>query len=57
VASETSATRLTPPLLELGLSRLQQFKQQASATYTQQIDTGTQKEQTAFETKREDAAR
>lgn len=50
VVPQAERHQIDASLLELGLSRLQQFKQQASSTYTQQIDTGTQKEQTAFET-------
>lgn len=37
-------------LVEMALAQLKQLEQEASSTYTQQIDTGTQKEQTAFET-------
>jgi hypothetical protein len=37
-------------LVEMAMSQLQQLQQEASSTYTQQTDTGTQKEQTAFET-------
>lgn len=37
-------------LVEMGMAQMRQLKQEASSTYTQQIDTGTRKEQTAFET-------
>lgn len=38
-------------LLEQTMAQLKQLQGQVSATYTQQIDTGTKKEQTAFETR------
>jgi len=38
-------------LFEQIMGQLKQLQQEASATYTQQIDTGTKKEQTAFETR------
>jgi hypothetical protein len=38
-------------LVEQVLAQLKQLQQEASASYTQQTDTGTQKEQTAFETR------
>ena len=37
-------------LVEMGMAQMRQLKQEASSTYTQQIDSGTRKEQTAFET-------
>ena len=37
-------------LVEMGMAQLTQLKQEASSTYTQQTDSGTKKEQTAFET-------
>lgn len=37
-------------LVEMALSQLKQLQQEASASYTQESDTGTKKEQTAFET-------
>jgi hypothetical protein len=37
-------------LVEAAMAQMRQLKQEASSTYTQQIDTGTKKEQTAFET-------
>ncbi len=38
-------------LIEMVLGNLKQLQGEASASYTQQADTGTQKEQTAFETR------
>jgi hypothetical protein len=37
-------------LVEMALGELKQLQQEGSSTYTQQPDTGTRKEQTAFET-------
>ena len=37
-------------LVEMAMAQLKQLQQEASASYTQQTDTGTRKEQTAFET-------
>lgn len=37
-------------LLEFGMAQLKQLQQEASAAYTQSTDTGTKREQTAFET-------
>lgn len=37
-------------LVEMASARMSQLQQRASSTYTQQADTGTRKEQTAFET-------
>ena len=37
-------------LVEMGMAQLNQLEQQASSVYTQQADTGTNKEQTAYET-------
>ena len=39
------------PLLEFGLAQMKQLQGEASTSYTQQTDTGTSKEQTAFETR------
>lgn len=38
-------------LLELALAQMKQLQSEASASYTQESDTGTAKEQTAFETR------
>lgn len=37
-------------LIEMAMAQLKQLQQEASASYTQAADTGTKKEQTAFET-------
>ena len=37
-------------LVEMGMAQMKQLEQEASSSYTQQTDTGTRKEQTAFET-------
>lgn len=37
--------------VELGLAQTRQFSQRVSSTYSQSTDTGTQREQTAFETR------
>lgn len=42
--------QIDPDLVEMAMAQLKQLMQEASSTYTQQIDTGTRKEQTAFET-------
>ena len=50
VVPNTERHQIDNGLLELVLSQLKQRMSEASATYTQQADTGTQKEQTAYET-------
>lgn len=42
--------RIDPRLVEMTMARMQQIMAQASDTYTQELDSGTQKERTAFET-------
>lgn len=42
--------RIDPRLVEMTMARMQQVMGQASDTYTQELDSGTQKERTAFET-------
>lgn len=42
--------RIDSRLVEMTMARMQQVMGQASDTYTQELDTGTQKERTAFET-------
>lgn len=37
-------------LVEMGMAQLKQLQQEASSSYTQDTDTGTKREQTAFET-------
>ncbi len=42
--------QIDAPMLELGMSQMKQLQGEASTSYTQQSDTGTSKEQTAYET-------
>jgi len=42
--------QIDPNLVEMGMAQTKQLMQEASATYTQSTDTGTSREQTAFET-------
>lgn len=50
VVPQSERHQIDAGLVELGMAQMRQLKQEASSTYTQQIDTGTQREQTAFET-------
>lgn len=50
IVPENERHQIDSKLVEMGMAQMSQLKQQASASYTQQPDTGTQKEQTAFET-------
>ena len=50
VVPDSERHQIDNSLLESLLGQLTQKMQQAASTYTQQIDTGTKKEQTAFET-------
>lgn len=43
--------QVDPQFVEMGLAKMKQLQQEASSSYTQQTDTGTKKEQTAFETR------
>ena len=42
--------QVDPELVDQAMGQLKQLQQEASASYTQQADTGTKKQQTAFET-------
>jgi len=42
--------QIDPQMVEMAMAQLKQLMQEASSTYTQDVDTGTKKEQTAFET-------
>lgn len=42
--------QVDPNLVDMVMAQLKQLMQESSSTYTQQTDTGTRKEQTAFET-------
>jgi len=50
VVPQNERHQIDANLVEMGMAQMRQLKQEASSTYTQQIDTGTKKEQTAFET-------
>ena len=50
VVPQAQRHQIDAELVEMGMSQMKQLKQEASSTYTQQVDTGTRKEQTAFET-------
>lgn len=50
VVPQKERHQIEADLVEMGLAQTNQLKQNASSTYTQQVDTGTKKEQTAFET-------
>lgn len=51
IVPQTQRHQIQPDLVEMVQSRMKQLQQEASASYTQQVDTGTKKEQTAFETR------
>ena len=50
VVPEAERHQIDPQMIEMAMAQLKQLQQEASSTYTQQVDTGTKKEQTAFET-------
>lgn len=50
VVPRTERHQIDASLVEMGMAQLTQLKSEASSSYTQQPDTGTKKEQTAFET-------
>jgi hypothetical protein len=50
VVPQTERHQIDAQLVEAGMAELKQLMNEASSTYTQQTDTGTKKEQTAFET-------
>jgi hypothetical protein len=50
VVPQNERHQINSDLVEMAMAQLQQLKQNASSTYTQQVDTGTKKEQTAFDT-------
>jgi len=50
VVPQTERHQVEPELIDMAMAQLKQLQQEASSTYTQQTDTGTRKEQTAFET-------
>ena len=51
VVPQTERHQIQSDLLEFVTAQMKQLQGEASSSYTQQADTGTQKEQTAFETR------
>lgn len=50
VVPQAERHQVNPALIEMAMGQLKQLMQEASASYTQSSDSGTQREQTAFET-------
>lgn len=50
IVPQSERHQIDPNLVEMGMAQLKQLMQESSATYTQSTDTGTSREQTAFET-------
>lgn len=50
IVPQAERHQIDPQLVEMGMAQLKQLMQESSATYTQSTDTGTSREQTAFET-------
>lgn len=50
VVPQTERHQIDSGLVEMVMAQMRQLKAEASSTYTQQSDTGTKREQTAFET-------
>ncbi len=50
IITQQQRHQIDPNLLEMGMSQLKQLMQEASSSYTQDTDTGTKREQTAYET-------
>lgn len=50
VVPQTERHQIQADLVDAAMAQLKQLQNEASSTYTQQTDTGTKKEQTAFET-------
>lgn len=51
IIPQTERHQVEGGLIEMAFAQLKQLASEASSSYTQQADTGTQKEQTAFETR------
>lgn len=51
VVPQTERHQIDANLVEMAMAQLKQLQGEASSAYTQQTDTGTKKEQTAFETR------
>lgn len=50
IVSKEKRHQIDPQLVEMVMARMKQLQSEKAAQYTQQADTGTKKEQTAFET-------
>jgi len=50
VVSQQERHQIEADLVEMGMAQLKQLQQEASSSYTQDTDTGTKREQTAYET-------
>lgn len=50
IITQQQRHQVDPSLLEMAMAQLKQLQQEASSSYTQDTDTGTKREQTAFET-------
>lgn len=50
IVPQSERHQVDPNLINMVMSQLKQLQAEASASYTQQVDTGTQREQTAYET-------
>jgi hypothetical protein len=51
IVPQAERHQIIPQLLDMAFAQLKQLQGEASASYTQQADTGSDKEQTAFETR------
>jgi hypothetical protein len=50
IVPQNQRHQIEADLVEMGMGQLKQLQQEASSTYTQDTDTGTKREQTAYET-------
>lgn len=50
IVPQSERHQIQADLVEMGMAQLKQLQNEASASYTQSADTGTRREQTAFET-------
>lgn len=50
IVGQQERHQIEADLVEMGMAQLKQLQQEASSTYTQDTDTGTKREQTAYET-------
>lgn len=56
IVPQTERHHIDPDLISNIMAQMKQLQQEGSQSYTQQLDTGTRKEQTAFETRAKMAA-